>query len=134
MSEHFTIELDTKHVRFTGESLHEALRPALEEAGIVGPVTFSYVGSHQAGQTRTTKDVGDLLLTAGTLYVYSLALYLPNKIAGGVIDRLVERLAEQVRSWRRVTGNTHLDVPIYGPDGETILTTVHRESGTKDVR
>jgi hypothetical protein len=40
------------------------------------------------------------------------------------VDRLVAAIDRRVRTWRRQSGNPTLVIPIYGPDGKTIIHTV----------
>lgn len=58
-------------------------------------------------------------------------VYLPQAAIKLGLDRVVEKVEQAIRRWRRDTGNTKVEVEIWAPDNRSILKTVEREEPPK---
>ena len=63
--------------------------------------------------------------------IYELRVYLPPAAIALGLEKLVDRIDAAIRNWRRDTGNTGITVPIYGPDGETVIHRVEKDADPK---
>jgi hypothetical protein len=107
--------------------LASALTPALEEAELSTSITVDHVGEHVETEYRSHDEVLRLAAAAVPPVVYVLRVYVPPALTDLALSKFVAGIDAAIRKWRRDTGNTGLVVPIYGPDGETIIRTVERE-------
>lgn len=110
-----------------GLGLASALTPALEDAGLSTTITVDHVGDHEETQYRSVGEALRLAAEAVPPVVYVLRVYLPPAATALALDKLVAGIDAAIRKWRRDTGNTGVEVPIYGPDGKTIISTVERD-------
>ena len=60
--------------------------------------------------------------------IYELRVYLPPAAIALGLEKLVGRIDAAIRKWRYETGNIAITVPIYGPDGETIIHRVEKDA------
>lgn len=120
------LEIDSASRR-AGMGLASALTPALVEAGMSTTITFDHFGDHAIVEKRSRDEALRLAAEASRAVVYQLRIYLPPAAIALGLEKLVERIDAAIRKWRRDTGNPDLTVPIYGPDGETIIHTVTKE-------
>jgi hypothetical protein len=121
------LELDATH-SLAGMGLASALTPTLVEAGMSTTITIEHVGDHMEPETRSRDDLLRLAAAAGSAVVYALRIYLPGGLTDLAVKKSVEGLDAAIRKWRRDNGNTGLTVPIYGPDGKTIIHTVDKDA------
>jgi hypothetical protein len=101
--------------------------PALDEVGLERSIRSVHIGDHQRAEVRSSDDPSQLVNEAIRV-VYGLRVYLPAALVGAAVTRLIGALDTRLREWRRATHNTHLAVPIYAPDGTTVLRTVEVDS------
>lgn len=119
-------EIDADSPRATAE-LGSLLTPVLRDAGLPTTISVRTFGDHMRDEYRSREAI-ELLAAAGST-VYGLRIYLPSTLVGVAVDRLVAAIDGRVRTWRRHSGNPTLEVPIYGPDGKTIVHTVDVDRG-----
>lgn len=120
------IEIDaTSGIAAHATGLGSELTQALKASGLPTTITIHHVGGHEEVETRSIEGQAGLVLAS--IVIYQLRIYLPNALTDLVVKKVVADLDQRIRRWRRKTGNTKLEVPIYGPDGETVIHTVERD-------
>jgi hypothetical protein len=117
---------------WTSGEIARALTPALKDAGLPTTISFHNYGSHMRDEYRSYEAIEAALAAAGGT-VYGLRIYLPSTLVGIAVDRLVAAIDRRVRTWRRQSGNTTVQVPIYGPDGKTVIHTVDVEDPHRPI-
>ena len=107
--------------------LVSALTPALEEAGLSTSVSIVHDGDHEETEYRSGEEAVRLGREAAQAVIYELSIYLPPAAIAFGLERLADRIEAAFWKWRRDRGQPGLKVPIYGPDGKTIIRTVAAE-------
>jgi hypothetical protein len=106
--------------------LDKELNHALKAAGLPTEIAVHSVGEHEL-ESRTFGNMLRLGAEAAPIVIYQLRIYLPPALTSLAVSKVVADLDQRIRRWRRRTGHTKLEVPIYGPDGETIIHIVEVE-------
>jgi len=120
--QHLLLEIDADSV-WASREFARALTPLLKDAGLPTTISVHNYGDHMRDGYRSHDAIETALAAAGGT-VYGLRIYLPSTLVGIAVGRLVSAIDRRVRTWRRQSGNPTLEVPIYGPDGKTIIHTV----------
>jgi len=115
------VEIDAQS-SLAARGLASALSPALAAAGLPTTIEVHHYGDHEVPEYRSRD--AELLAAASLPIVYGLHVYLPAKLTDLAATKLASEIAARIRKWRRETGNDNLEVPIYGPDGETVIRTI----------
>jgi hypothetical protein len=117
------IDATSSRAALDESGLGHEITEALRASGLPTTITINSIGDHQQPETRDVT-AG---LTLAAVVIYQLRIYLPNALTEFMVKKAVDELDRRIRSWRRRTGNTRLEVPIYGPDGKTVIHIVERD-------
>jgi len=117
------IQIDEASVE-AGMAVSHALGEALRDVGLRNWISANHVAPERPA---TEYRSGRTLAAAAAVYVvYELRVYLTARLLNEAGDGLIDALERRLREWLHRTGNT-IEVPIIGPDGETVLRTVRRQ-------
>jgi hypothetical protein len=100
--------------RAASEALRSELSPVLEQFGLPHSVGVDDVGPPRIERRSLPEAVN--------YAVHELTI----RLADAVTTVCLGAIADAIKRWRRETGNTTLDVPIFGPN-EEVLTVVKRD-------
>jgi hypothetical protein len=120
------VEIDVESP-MASRSLRKAIMPVLERFDLEQHMSFDYVG--QAPPDSETRSLPPEPMEAASYVVHELRIHLPGTLIEKGTTVVVAAIVQAIKRWRRKTGNTGLEVPIFGPDGE-VLAVVERDTET----